>query len=64
MTHIHHQPYPVHFSNSLPTKTGKTWIFCLVTTRCQQRLVIIAELHKAHPQLMQDLNEADIIFHW
>ena len=63
MAHINDQPDPVHFLDRLPAKAGKAGIFCLITSGGKQGLVIIGQLHEAATQLMQDFNQANIIFH-
>ena len=62
MAHIYHQPHPVHLCYGLNTKSGQPCIILFITSCCQQRLVIIGQLHKARAKLIDNFNQANIIF--
>ena len=61
MAHIDHHADPVHFPDHLLAHAGDAGILCLITSRRQQRLVVIAQLHKPTTKFMQHLNQPNII---
>ena len=60
--HVNDHAHAVHLFYHLRTKSSDTTILLFITASRQQTLIVIAELHNPHTQLMQNLHHFDIIF--
>ena len=61
--HIDNHANAVHLFDHLAPKSGDTTILLFITAGGQQTLIIVAELHNAHPQLLQNLHHSYIVFY-
>ena len=61
MAHVHHEPDAVPLLDHLPAHAGQPGVVGLVAARRQKRLVVVAQLHEARAERVDDLDEADIV---
>jgi hypothetical protein len=59
--HVDHQAHPVHLLDDLPAHAGDARVLRLVATGGEQALVVVAELHEAGAEVVQDLDQADVV---
>ena len=62
MGHIHHHANPVHFFDNFTPHAGQACIIIFITTRRQERLIVIGQLHEPRAQAVQNFDQANIIF--
>ena len=63
MAHVDHEADAVHLGDHLAAHTGQAGVVLLVAARGQQRLVVVAELHEAQAERVEDLHEADVVLY-
>jgi hypothetical protein len=61
MAHVDDKAHAVHLGDDLAAHAGEARILRLVAARRQQRLVVVAQLHEAQAERVQDLHQADIV---
>ena len=61
MAHVHHQPDAIHLLHHGAAHAGEARVLVLVAAGRQQRLIVVAQLHEPHAQLVHDFDKADVV---